>query len=280
MTAQRDALLRLLGDDDAATLALVKAQLASGGVAALPQLRLLLGVAEPRAAGQLRDVIAGSEEDQADEIFAQLCARFTEQGDIEEAAWRLAATFSPGDSFAESRETLDAWGREVARRLTRATNSLDRVETLAEFLSHEARLRGNEKEYYDVDNSLLPSVIETRQGIPISLSLVYMLVGRRAGLAIDGVGLPGHFVVRHEEIFFDPFHGGRRIGLEECRELLHQQQLVLTPEHLAPATPRQMLIRILTNIFYVAEQTDPPLATKVSGWIEALRHEQRDRRRE
>ena len=68
--------------------------------------------------------------------------------------------------------------------------------TLVEFLGHEAGLRGNEKDYYNVANSLLPEVIDTRLGIPISLSLIYILVGRRAGIPICGVGLPGHFMIR------------------------------------------------------------------------------------
>ena len=271
MIEQRDALFRLLRDDDAATLALVKAQLASGGAAALHDLRSLLAVADPKAASHVRDVIADIEDREADEIFAQICADFGEQGDLEEAAWRLAATFIPGNEFKKERAAIEAWGREVARRLPKAQTSLDRVETLVEFLSHEARLRGNDEDYYNINNSLLPSVIKTRRGIPLSLSLVYILVGRRAGLVVDGVALPGHFLVRHEDVFVDPFHGGRRVGLSECRELMQQQDVILTPQHLAPATPRQILIRMLTNIFYVAGQIDPPLAAKIGGWLETLR---------
>jgi regulator of sirC expression with transglutaminase-like and TPR domain len=271
MIRQRDALFRLLRDDDDATLALVKAQLASGGAAALDELSTLLAVADPKAASHVREVIADIEDREADEIFSQLCADFAEHGDLEEMAWRLAATFTPGDPFKKQRAALDAWGSEVARRLPKAHTSLDRVETLVEFLTHEARLRGNEEDYYNIDNSLLPAVIKTRRGIPISLSLVYILVGRRAGLAVHGVALPGHFLVRHEDVFVDPFHGGRRVGLAECRGLVQEQDIVLTPQHLAPATSRHILVRMLTNIYYVAGQIDPPLAAKVGGWLEALR---------
>jgi regulator of sirC expression with transglutaminase-like and TPR domain len=114
-------------------------------------------------------------------------------------------------------------------------------------------------------------VVDSRLGIPISLSLVYMLVAKRAQLQIDGIGLPGHFIVRHEGIFFDPFHGGRRVGLDECKALLEQQNLTLLPDHLAPTTARQVLIRMLTNIYYIADQNDPPLAARVSEWITLVR---------
>jgi len=268
---QREALVRLLGDDDPTTLALVKSQLASGGLQALPELKALLTATKGAPAHHLGEVVAVIEEQEADALFAQVCSEFGEHGDLEDAVWRVAATFLPGDDFAEPRALLDEWGREVARRLIKAESPLDRAETLSEFLSHDIGLRGNEDDYYNINNSLLPEVIESRCGIPITLSLIHMLVGRRAGLSVHGIGLPGHFLVRHADVFFDPFHGGRRVGLDECRELLQRQNLVLTPQHLAPATPRQILIRILTNIYYVAEQSDPPLAAKVGGWIEALR---------
>ncbi|MDB6151682.1 MAG: hypothetical protein JWL90_135 [Chthoniobacteraceae bacterium] len=271
MIEQREALLKLLRDDDPVTLDLVKDQLTQAGVASLGELRALLAAADPAAARHVRDVIAVIEESNVDEVFTQLCETFPEHGDLEEAAWRLAMTFSPGTDFSYERELLDEWGVEVAKRLRKAHTPLDRVETLAEYLSHEVQLRGNEEDYYNLENSLLPNVIATGLGIPISLSLVYMLVGRRAGLSIEGVGLPGHFMVRHEEIFFDPFHGGRRIGLDECRALMEQQDMVLKPEHLMAATPRQILTRILTNLFYVAERSNPLLAAKIADWIASVR---------
>lgn len=264
------ALLRLLGDEDAATVALVKAQLAHAGPEALEDLRALEELADALAAFHLRDVIAEIEEHSAGRIFGDLCSRFVEDGDLEEAAWKLAAAFDPGEDYSDLRTTIDRWGREVARRLRKAATPLDRVETLAEFLNHEQKLRGTDADY-DLYSALLPSVIESRRGIPISVSLVYMLVARRAGLRLDGVNLPGHFIVRHEDIFFDPFHCGRRIGFDECKELLAAQNLTLLPQHLVPATPRTVLVRMLTSIYHIVEQTDPAQAAQVTDWIDALR---------
>ncbi len=269
MLEQRDALLKLLSDDDPATLGLVKGELARAGAAALEELRVLLAEADPIPARHVRDVIAVIEERECDTIFAQLCANFTDASDLENAAWWLAATFTPGLDFELAREQLDEWGAEVARRLRKAQTALDAAETLAEFLADEIGLRGNE-DYYELDNSLLPMVVETHLGIPISLSLIYILVGRRAGMEVEGVALPGHFLVRCGEIFLDPFHGGRRVGLEECRALLATQGIALRPEHLAPATPRQMLLRMLSNLHQIADQTDPLLADKIAGWMAAL----------
>jgi regulator of sirC expression with transglutaminase-like and TPR domain len=271
---QRDALLRLLDDEDVATVSLVKAQLAAGGPKMVGILRKLESEAPPLASFHLRDVIAEIEEQTAETQFVQLCRTFGEHGDLEKAAWYLAAALLPGEDFEDSRQLLDHWGHEVRYRLRKADTAIDRVETLAEFLNLEQRLRGNDDDYYNLRNSVLPAVIDSRLGIPISLSLVYMLVGRRAGITVDGIGLPGHFIVRHQDVFFDPFHGGRRVGLDECKALLEQQNLTLLPQHLAPTSSRQMIVRTLTNIYYIAEQSDPSLAAKVSEWITLLRQGQ------
>jgi regulator of sirC expression with transglutaminase-like and TPR domain len=268
---QHAALLRLLSDEDPTTVALVKAQLASGGSEMIDVLRQLDATATPAVSFHIRDIIAEIEEHTVEAQFVELCRTFGENGDIETAAWILATALLPGEDFTEARQTIDQWGAEVQRRLVKANTPLDRVETLAEFLNLEQRLRGNDDDYYNLRNSLLPAVIESRLGIPISLSVVYMLVGKRAGLTVEGVGLPGHFIVRYEGIFFDPFHGGRRVGLDECKALLEQQNLTLLPQHLAPTTPRQVLIRMLTNIYYIADQNDPPLAARVSEWITLVR---------
>ena len=270
MTTQLNALLRLLRDDDPETVALVKSGLAERGIETLEELRKLLAAADPVAATHLREVLQQIEMREADTIFARLCEGFDEYGDLEDAVWRLAATVLPGEDFLAHRRQLDQWGAEVSRRLRKAGTALDRIETLVEFLGDELRFRGNAEDYYNINNSLLPEVIETRVGLPITLSLIYMFIGRRAGLKVDGVGLPGHFIVRHGEDFFDPFGGGRRLGLDDCRALAAQRGSPLSARDLKPTTPKQMLIRILGNIYSVATPSDPPLAAKVAHWIKAL----------
>ncbi len=270
MTKQSSALLRLLSDDDDATFALLKQQLTSAGLARLEELRGLLQQAKGAAAARLRETIREIEAQEADAIFARDCAGFAEDGDLEAAAWQLAATFLPGDDFARQRGFLDAWAAEVSRRFSKADSDVEQVETLVEYLGDEVGLRGNEDDYYNVNNSLLPEVIDTRMGIPITLSLVYLLVARRVGLEAAGVGFPGHFFVRFGPHFFDPFHGGRRLSVEACRALAEKQGFALRPEHFAAASSRQILTRMLGNILALARESDPPLAAKVSGWIDLL----------
>lgn len=272
---QRHALLRLLGDEDPDTVALVKEQLAAPGAASLEELHALLReAAHTGAASALRELIRAAAAREAAERFGRRCAEFGRQGDLEAAAWELAGTFLPGVDFAPQRAMLEEWGAEAATRLAKQRGgAAGRVAALAGLLGGELGLRGNEEDYYAYANSLLPSVIKTRLGIPISLTLLYQLVGRRAGLAIYGMSLPGHFLARHEDVIFDPFHGGRPVGLEECSALLAQQNLTLAPHHLAPASPRQTLLRMLTNLRYIATHADPPMAEQIAAWETALRGE-------
>lgn len=270
MTKQATALLQLLSDDDPATLSLLKGQLTDAGLTRLQELRDLRAHATGAADRALREVIAAIEARETETLFVQLCAGFGEHGDVEAAAWALAAVFLPGDDFAEQRALLDAWAAEVQRRFRKAEDDLDRIEMLVEYLGHDVGLHGDAKDFYNLNHSLLPEVIDTRQGIPITLSLIYQLVGRRVGLEFEGVGLPGHFIVRTGEHFFDPFHIGRRLGIEECRAIVEQHGVPLRREHFRAVTPRQMLTRMLGNIVVLAQESDPPLAAKVAGWIETL----------
>ncbi|MGA2447802.1 MAG: transglutaminase-like domain-containing protein [Polyangiaceae bacterium] len=121
--------------------------------------------------------------------------------------------------------------------------------------------RGNENDYYDPRNSLIPDVIERRLGIPITLALVYCEIARRAGVVARGVGFPGHFLVRvdaggHEDtpVAVDPFFGGRRLDAEALQRLLERaapSKVFSRGEHLVPVGARAMLVRMLINLKWV-----------------------------
>ncbi len=153
---------------------------------------------------------------------------------------------------------------------------LQRVKCLCRYLFHELGFHGNQRNYYDARNSYLNEVLDRRIGIPISLSAVAMAVGRRAGLEVFGVGLPGHFIVKAtrdgEEILFDPYHGGRRMTPEKCQALVKQVTglpFEADAEALRPVSLASMATRMLTNLKGVyLRNGDFPRATRT---IERLR---------
>src|SRR5205823_6434970 len=118
---------------------------------------------------------------------------------------------------------------------------------------------GNRDDYYDVENSYLDRVLARRTGIPITLSIVFMEVARRVGLPMQGIGLPGHFVVgywpmgqgRIPRIIVDPFNNGQLLSVEDCATRVHAaygEDVRFTSEWLKPMTNRQMLARVLHNL--------------------------------
>ena len=270
MLPQRDSILSLLADEDSDTAGLVQNQLIARGPEVLDDVRGLLPDASGRAERRLKEVIAQIAGDAAEKKFGALCADFGPDSDIEDAAWTLAAVVAPGEDFEEQRRQLDEWGATLARSLLGKETVIQQCGTMSALLGTELGFRGNEDDYYAEENSLLPRVIENRSGNPITLCLVFIAVGRRAGLHVQGVGLPGHFVVRVGGVFFDPFHGGRRLQLEDCQKLLESQSLELQPYHLQPCKPRVMLARMLNNLLHAAETGDPKMGEKLHGWLQIL----------
>jgi regulator of sirC expression with transglutaminase-like and TPR domain len=124
---------------------------------------------------------------------------------------------------------------------------------VARYLFGELGFSGNREAYYDWRNSCLDRVIETRTGIPISLSVLMIEVGRRLGVQLHGVGMPAHFLVgvADRQHFFDPFNGGRRLDRVDVREMfeeLTRGQVVWQDQFLEPTSNRAIVIRMLNNL--------------------------------
>src|SRR5947199_5546523 len=144
---------------------------------------------------------------------------------------------------------------ELKRRIRAEVEPRRVVETTNTYLFEELHFKGNRDEYYDPRNSFLNDVLERRVGIPITLAVLYVAVGERAGLPVRGVGLPGHFLVKYApassgEIFIDAFNG-RTLSRQECAKMLEDMYggtVKMRPALLEPSTKRQILARILNNL--------------------------------
>jgi len=117
-------------------------------------------------------------------------------------------------------------------------------------------LRGNREDYYDPRNSFLNDVLDRGLGIPITLAIVYMEVARRVGFPLSGVGMPGHFLLKHyghdgRETLIDCFNRGDILSREDCQSRLdeiYSGEMKLRPEFLHPISRRQILTRMLNNL--------------------------------
>ena len=173
---------------------------------------------------------------------------------------RAALTFA---RIEKPQLDIERYVRRIAELATRVAEIIQDnddpaqvIAALNQVLFQEEMFRGNNDDYYNPRNSFLHYVLDDRTGIPISLALVYMEVGRRVGFPLFGVGMPGHFLLKHYDvngraILIDAFERGSIVTEEDCRKKLndiYSGQLTLQPEFLLPVTRRQMLTRMLNNL--------------------------------
>jgi regulator of sirC expression with transglutaminase-like and TPR domain len=192
--------------------------------------------------------------------------------DLAIAALMIARIEYPSLDAGPYLDRLDAYGDEARIRVAAAPVSMTdapprvdpdryaRVMALNDYLFKELRFVGNEVQYEDPRNSFLNEVLDRRTGIPITLALLYIEVARRAGLQVEGVNFPGHFLVRcrarrglaySEDLIIDAFHGGALLSEDACRELLRRHggdEETFAPELLGRATKPQILVRMLLNL--------------------------------
>ena len=174
--------------------------------------------------------------------------------DLGRASLVIARDAYPELSVRDYLARLDGIARDARKAVGKPKGPRELVERLNAFLFEDEGFRGNAEDYYDPRNSYLNDVLDRRIGIPITLSVVYMEVGRRLGVPIEGVGLPGHFIVRlsgRDELFIDPFNRGDILDREDCVEKVRRlfgQPVDDTPDLLAVASKPQILTRILNNL--------------------------------
>ena len=177
--------------------------------------------------------------------FAELMA--TPQPHLDVAMSLIAAAGRPEVDADHLVGRLDALADEVGHD--------DAAGIWAELFGPDGRigLRGDRVDYYDPANSLLDRVLDRRLGIPITLSVIGMEVARRHGMELEGIGMPGHFLVgdRTTGHFLDAFDGGRDFGPEGAESLfhsLHGADQPFEPTYLAPTSRTMIVVRVLNNL--------------------------------
>jgi regulator of sirC expression with transglutaminase-like and TPR domain len=197
--------------------------------------------------------------------WREIVARPEAQMPLDEAALLIAATADVTVDVSVQLARLD----EIAARIGPADTG-----EVCRFVFETLGVRGDRKTYDDPRNSYLDQVLDRRLGIPISISVLVMEIGRRCGVALEGVGMPGHFLLRdpgEPDLLIDAFSGGRRLDRAACAELLRAVagvEVQLLDRYLAPVGPRAIVARMLANLDQSFRRRDDKECLR---WVTRLR---------
>src|SRR5687767_8159772 len=205
--------------------------------------------------------------------FEQILAEKEERMDLARACLMIAQDAYPALDIERYLGDIERLAIRLRARTPQAASPAERVVALNQFLYGDLGFRGNAEDYYDPRNSYLNEVLDRRTGIPITLGIVYMELGRRVGLPLEGVSFPGHFLVRiglrGGTLVLDPFAGGLPQSDVELRKRLERviperasggvplAELPLE-QFLEPASKRQILARVLRNLKGIYREADKP----------------------
>ena len=270
-----DAIIHLLDDPSQDVQQAVRTRLNEWGRAALPRFHH----AQKNAGEPLRSRIAEAAHELNVSLVVQAWSDLMAQPDpdLERGAFLVALYRYPDLDIPAYRTLLDDLAEQVRPQVDKA-KGFERSVTLTRFMFEELGYQGNHEEYYDPDNSYINQVINRRTGIPISLSVVYMLLAQRLGLPVYGVNMPVHFVVKYHddeaEVFLDVFNGGVLFDREAGARSLIKVGITPQPQYFRAATAKEILLRMVRNLVIIArdtghQQTQTDLRRLLDPWDES-----------
>ncbi len=272
------ALLRLLSDPNEEVAKNIQNQLAYLGSDVLPFLEQAGtedAMLQPRLTAIKREIHFGQLHDE----FQTFVSQSARQEDWEQGAFLIAKLAYPDLDIPHYVEFLDQLAEEFRTKWhTTKSPSGKAVRLLSNFLFKDKGFSGNREEYYDPDNSYVNRVIDTRQGIPISLSALYVFIGNRLDLPLAGVGMPGHFLVKLEDEtpaqFVDCFNEGTILREQDCEKFITASGLAYDPKFLEKSSTPTILARMLRNLLSIYEQeSDDQMVRRVQALLRFLENE-------
>jgi len=252
------SLIYLLDDEDNSIYSLAKEHLLLAGERALPVLEGYLQSDDSLMQQRIREIYESISLSTFKDQLRSFCEKYKSKLDLEEGAFLIAKNAFPSVDMHIYSDLLNFFAAEFQSRLDPSDLPEEIAAKIGNYFWYEKGFSGNEADYYNTDNHYINKVIETKRGVPITLSVIYMLVLRRLNFPIQGIGMPGHFILRYEFgtkfMFADPFHGGKILSVDDCKTSLAKLGYLFKDEYLEPVTDRQILERMLRNLVLVLEK--------------------------
>ncbi len=224
-----------------------------------------------RRAGQLRELAAEVRHRQTLDRLA--LAIEADAIDLFSAALLIAELDNPELDRPAYERQLERLARDIAAGIPDDGSGSEKLAVLDRVLFEERGFHGSRGDYYNRANSYVNEVLDDREGIPITLAVIYMELASRLGVAVEGIGFPGHFLVRHDAVdgpeWIDVFDRGRRLSRTDlARRLADDSGETLDDSHLEPAPPRAILARMLNNLLGIASRAEEP--ERMLRYLDAL----------
>lgn len=272
--SQIRALIRLLADEDEKIVRTISGRLIDIGPSAVPLLQEA-EIEQPEMAERIASVLEEIRGSKLEDELIQLAALPDERMDLEQGAFLIARYAYPSFDATHYSRQLDEMAQEVKDRIGPRASGEETVKTLNRYLFTEQGFKGNTKNYYELENSYINCVIDRKTGIPISLSVVYLLIGKRLRLPVYGIGMPGHFLVKYEseryKIFVDCFNGGALLTEKNCQRFLTEAGYGFDEKFLQHSPVRAILSRMLKNLLSIyAKLEDPMKKARLEKFMEIL----------
>lgn len=251
------SLLKLLDDDDQHIYQTARERLLAHAEAVLPYLPEVSpsNSVMARRTAEIRELITRSV---YKEQFRNLKRDENGDVDLEEGVFLIARQRFVQLDSKKYVSLLNDYAVELKEILSSIGDNTEIMRRTISFFVDEKGFTGNFTDYFNENNHYINRVLESKSGIPITLSIVYLLVGKRIDLPLRGIGLPGHFTMRFSfggtNVYFDPYNQGKILSVNDCTELVKKQGYEFSEAYLKPVTNRQILERMLRNIIIALEK--------------------------
>ena len=246
-----NAQIQLLGDDSDFVVAAVRAELAQGGARIEKALQRATNSEQPRLRIRARAMLAGFNRDRW--LRRLIRAVSKPKFNLESALFLLSNLAADDFDARPYRRVLNILGQRARALFKAEKDPRKAVLTLPRYLGHELGYSGASRDYHHPDNIHLFRVIERKVGMPLTLTMLYLLVARRAGIPATPVALPGHVLLRlrferERSVLIDPFQGGLIRTRHDCSEYLRKCNIRMRPEWFHDATDEAVFVRQLMNL--------------------------------
>ncbi len=254
-----DHLIRLLDDEDEKIYGNIRERFISYGDLSSEYLKNFTEDDNLLLRDRAKEIISTINIEKLEKKFQELSSA---RNILEDAVFLIAEFGYPGYDHLKYKRMVDRMADEIRNNLTAVRGdfygipAISKLNAINSFMFEEKGYAGNKEDYYDTDNSFINRVIDTKLGIPITLSALYILIARRLGLQVNGVNLPGHFIVKYQddavEYFIDPFNQGLIVSRDEAAEFI--KNLGMTDEefenlpYLNAAEDKDIVLRMLRNL--------------------------------